>query len=223
MNKIVNTLLALILFLVVGLIFVPSALAATFSLSPSTATKNVGTTFNVNIVLDTKGDAVTGATAILTYDTAKLEVVDSDTTQTGIQIKPGTIFNQAPLTNTVNTSTGQIRYDSGSLGSTYTGSGTMATITFKTLLAGTAKVDYTFTSGSTTNTSLVAASSPAGTNLLTGVTGGTYTISASVGGGGATPAPLPESGVSFPTILVFGAGILALIIGLIFGFRVITF
>lgn len=219
MKKIIKLTLSFLLFLGLGLVLAPSAQAATFSLSPSTATKNVGVTFTVNIVLDTKGDAVTGATAILTYDTAKLEVVDNDTTQTGIQIKQGTIFNQAPLTNTVNTSSGQIRYDSGSLGSTYTGSGTMATITFKTLAAGTAKVDYTFTSGSTTNTSLVAASSPAGTNLLTAVTGGTYTISASVGGGGATPAPLPESGLGTPTMFILGLGLIGLILGVVFGIR----
>lgn len=172
--------------------------AASFSLSPATASKVVGNVFTVDIILNTGGDAVSGATAILTYDTTKLQVT------TGSSVTPGTIFTNL-LTNTVDASTGTIRVDSGSLGTAYTGIGTMATISFKALAAGSAAVTFTFNPSSTTNTSLVAsAASP--TNLLTTVNPGTYTITAA--GTTTTTTTPPVTGVVENTLMAFGGGLL---------------
>lgn len=190
--------------------------ASTLSLSPASALQNVGDTFNVDIILDTGGDSVSGATAILNYDTARLQVQDGDSAASGVQIKQGSIFNQSPLTNTVDTSVGKIRYDSGSLGTSYTGRGVMATIQFKAVAAGTAPVTFVFDSQSSIDTSIVAAASGP-TNILTQVQDGNYTI----GTGSATPAQprpqLPPTGVVENTLAVLGGGLALLVFGVVFG------
>jgi LPXTG-motif cell wall-anchored protein len=201
----------------VGLVFVslflaaPKAVyaAASLSLSPAAATKSIGDTFNVDVVLDTGGDAVSGATAIINYDAAKLQVVNN-------QLLQGTIFNQSPLTNTVNTTTGQIQYDSGSLGATYTGHGTMATIQFKTIAAGTATVSFVFDANATADTSLVAAASGP-TNLLTVANSGTYTITS---GGTVSPQQnLPPTGAVENTLLATAGGVIFLGVGFVLSRR----
>lgn len=194
----------------VGLVFVSLFLAApkaayaaaSLSLSPAVATKAIGDTFNVDVVLDTGGDAVSGATAIINYDAAKLQVINN-------QLLQGTIFNQSPLTNKVDTTLGQIQYDSGSLGATYTGHGTMATIQFKTIAAGTAAVSFVFDANATADTSLVAAASGP-TNLLTTVSSGTYTVTS----GAVVPQQnLPPTGAVENTLLAIAGGVIFLGVG----------
>ena len=179
---------------------------ASFSLSPASGTQTVGSTFTADIILDTGGDAVSGASALLTYDTTKLQVVGSQLTQ-------GPIFNQSPLVNKVDPSAGTIQYDSGSLGTSYTGRGTMATITFKALAAGTAQVNFVYNPGSTSNTSIVAAASGP-TNLLGVVNNGVYTISSS--GGGTT---LPSTGALENTLALLAGGVIFLLAGVLFARR----
>ncbi len=168
--------------------------AASLSLSPATATKTVGESFDVDIILDTEGEEVSGATAILNYDTTLLEVV-------GSTITAGTILTQV-LENRVDPTTGEIRFDAGALGSTYNSRGTLATITFRAAAAGAAQVDFVFDENSTLDTSQVAAASGP-TPLLTEVNNGTYTINSS---GSTTPPPtLPATGAFENTIfLLFG-------------------
>lgn len=181
--------------------------AASFSLSPATKTVTINSTFTVDVLLDTGGDAVSGATFYLTYDPTLLMVVDSlsgsDVTSQGINVQPGTIFNQSPLTNTVDATTGTIHMDSGSLGTSYNsngGRGVMATVTFQALAVGSANVNFTFNPNATTNTSLVALEG-APTNILTSVNNGTYTVTAT-----QTQAPLPQTGTFETTLVVLGGG-----------------
>lgn len=204
----------LVLLMVTALNFPSQVLAAaSYSLSPATKTVNVGDSFSVDILLDTGGDAVAGATAILTYDTTKLLVVDglsgTDTASQGINITPGSVFNTEPLTNTVDSSTGEIRYDSGSLGTTYNsngGKGVMATMTFKAVAEGTASVNFVYDSESTIDTSLVAAASGP-VNLLSSVNNGTYTITTTA------QAPLPATGTLETTLIVLVGGAALLLVG----------
>lgn len=215
----------IILICLIGLIWLigpKKALAASFSLSPASANPKVGDVFPVDIVLDTGTDGVVGATAILKYDTAKLAVSDDDAATAGIQIKQGTVFNQTPLTNTVDASTGTIHFDSGSLGSSYTGQGTLATVNFRAVSAGAATVSFVFNASSTVDTSLVAAAS--GSNVLTMVNDGTYTITAATGSTVVAPQPprvvyLPATGVVENTLLMLGAGMILLTLGIYYGKR----
>jgi len=179
--------------------------ASTLSLSPAAATKAVNDTFSVDIVVDTGGDAIGGVTAMLSYDTSKLQVQ-------GSSITPGSIFGSsiAPFTNTVDATTnpGQIRYDSGTLGTPYTGRGTLATITFRAIALGTAGVNFIFNPSATTGTSLVAAASGP-TNLLTSVQNGTYTVAS-----GGTTTVLPATGALENTLIVLGGGLGFLVLGI---------
>lgn len=211
----------LIVPLVMGLFFVvvaanpTKALAASLSLSPATANKNVNDTFSVDIVLDTEGAAVSGATAIITYDTAKLQVQDDDSSATGVNIAPGANLTQV-LTNTVDTSAGKIRYDAGNLGASYTGRGVIATIHFKAISTGTAQASFAFDPNKTTDTSAVAAASGP-SNLLTTVNDGSFTISAvgSNAGGGS----LPTTGVFEDTLMLLGGGGTLLVMSLLIARR----
>lgn len=184
----------------------PAFAAASLSLSPASATKSVGTTFNVDIIVDTGGDATGGVTAILTYDTTKLSV-------SGSALTPGPIFGSsvAPFTNTVDATTGQIRYDSGTLGTPYTGRGTLATITFRTVAAGSAAVNFVYNPSSTTGTSLVAASTGP-TSLLSTVNNGIYTITS----GAVTTTLLPTGAVENTIAMVLG-GLVFVIVGIYLG------
>lgn len=178
--------------------------AATLSLSPAAATKSVGEVFNVDIVVNTGGDPAAGVSALINYDATKL---------TAVQVTAGTVLAGTPLTNTINSSTGTIQYDTGNLSNNFTGTGTVATIQFRALAAGSAAVNYVFSAGATSNTSIVAAAATP-TNLLTTVNGGVYTISS-----GVTPPTPPPTGVVENTLMAIGGGILFLIIGLIFKAR----
>lgn len=181
----------------------PAYAAATLSLSPASATKNIGDVFNVDIVVNTGGDPAAGVSAIVNYDTARL---------TAVQVTAGTVLAGTPLTNTVNSSTGTIQYDTGNLTNNFTGTGTVATIQFRALAAGSATVNYVFNAGVTSNTSIVAAAGNP-TNLLATVNGGVYTIGS--GTTTTTTTTLPRSGVVENTLIAIGGGVLFLIIGLI--------
>ncbi len=220
MNKTARTVILIILTILVTFV-VPRGVwaASTLSLSPASATQNVGTIFSVDVILDTGGDAVSGATAILRYDTTRLQVQDDDSVAAGVQIRQGAIFNQTPLTDAVDTTAGQIRYDSGSLGTSYTGRGVMATIRFKAMAAGVAPVTFVFDSNSTIDTSLVAAASGP-TNLLTTVQDGNYTIVAALAT--APPVYLLPTGVVENTLAALGGGILLVAFGLIFSRKAVA-
>lgn len=189
--------------------------AASLSLSPATASKAVNDTFNVDIILDTGGEAISGATAIITYDTTKLQVQDNVSVidpacTTSVNITPGSIFS-TPLTNCVDSSASTIRFDSGSLGTAYTGRGTMATISFRALAAGNAAVNFTFNPSSTTNTSLVAAAASP-TNILTTVNNGVYTIGTTTTTTTTTTTP-PVTGALENTLMAIGAGVFFILTG----------
>ena len=174
-------------------------LAATLSLSPTSLTKAVGSTFNVDVVLDPKTDAVSAASVIINYDTAKL---------TAVSVTQGALFN-TPLTNTIDTTIGQIRYDSGSLTTAVTTRGVMATVLFRAVAAGSANATILFDPTVTTGTSLVAAASGS-TNLLTGVDNGIYTITS----GAVVTQPLPQTGAVENTIAIFVGGVIFLSLGI---------
>lgn len=180
--------------------------AASLSLSPASASKLIGEVFNVDVVVDTGGDPAAGVSAIVNYDTAHL---------TAVQVTAGTVLAGTPLTNTINSSTGTIQYDTGNLSNNFTGRGTVATIQFRALAAGSATVNYVFNPNSTVNSSIVAAAASP-TNLLTTVNGGVYTIGSGITPSPTpTPTPLPRTGAVENTLAVIGGGFLFLIVGLI--------
>lgn len=149
-------------------LYAQAASAATLSLTPPTGVYSVGGTFSARVVVNTGGKPINAAEGELTYNPKELQVV-------GVS-KGGSIFSLWTIEPKY--SGGKISFGGGSP-SGYTGSnGTVVSITFRALGAGTPKVN--FTSGS------VLAADGQGTNVLSSMQGGTYTVNA------ATAVPEPE-------------------------------
>ncbi len=155
MKKIIITSLALLMFPL-------SSMAATMSLSPSTGVYSAGATFTVRVLVNTAGKPVNAAEGTLKFNPQELSVVSVD--------RSGSIFNLWVAEPTFSNSAGTISF-SGGLPSGYTGAaGNIFNVTFRTKGAGSPRVSMT--GGS------VLANDGMGTNVLTGMSGGSYTVSA---------------------------------------------
>lgn len=150
--------------------FVTHANAATLKLNPATGVYGVGKTFTVSVVLNTDGKPVNAADGAISFNPRELLV-------TGVS-RGSSIFNLWTEEPTFSNSVGTVSFGGGSPAGYKGAAGTVMTIMFKALTAGTPKVN--FKSGS------VLAADGMGTNVLTGMGGGTYTIAA------ATETPEPE-------------------------------
>lgn len=146
-----------------------SAEAATLKVSPSTGVYTAGTAFSVSVVLNTEGKSVNAADGQLSFNPRELSVV-------GVS-RGASIFNLWTEEPTFSNAAGTISFGGGSPSGYKGAAGTIISVTFKPLAAGTPKV--TFKSGS------VLAADGMGTNVLTSMNGGTFTIAAK----GETPAP----------------------------------
>ena len=144
------------------LLFPIASDAATLRLSPETGIYTSGGTFTANVLINTDGKSVNAADGQLSFNPKELTVVSAS--------RSSSIFNLWTLEPTFSNSAGTISFGGGSP-SGYKGSnGTVMSITFRAGGAGTPKV--VFKSGS------ILAADGLGTNILTTMTGGTYTISA---------------------------------------------
>lgn len=151
------------------------ASAASLSISPNTGVYSSNSTFSVKVIVNTGGQAVNAAEGTIAFNPKELSVVSVN--------RSSSIFNLWVTEPTFSNNAGTINF-SGGLPSGYTGqTGTIMTITFKAVGSGTAKVN--FKSGS------VLANDGKGTNILTGMNGGNYTIQA------GNTAPEPEKIVEY--------------------------
>jgi Bacterial Ig-like domain/Cohesin domain len=146
------------------------ALAATLSMSPATGVYSVGGTFTVSVTVNTSGAAINAADGTLSFNPRELQVVSVS--------RASSIFNLWTTEPTFSNGAGTVSFSGGSP-TGYTGNGgTVLLITFRTLSAGSPKV--TMSSGS------VLAADGRGTNVLTSMGSGAYTISA------VETSPTPE-------------------------------
>ena len=142
-----------LLFLILIFFFLPSFLvveAANFSFDKSSYSVAVGQTVQIQVNIDTGGEPVNGADAYINYDSSFLSVED---------VSAGSFF--PTVTNDIETA-GKV-YIAGLVddpASPKTGSGTLATITFKGLKDGT--VNLTFDC----NNSKIVKSDTNATNIL---------------------------------------------------------
>lgn len=153
----------------------PAFAAVTFRLELASGTIKIGEATPVKIVLNT-GGATTGAiSVILSFDATKLSA--------GSSLTPG-VFSLV-LVNSVDNSTGKIRFDAGS-STNQSGDGiTVATINFSGKAAGTTQVNFT---------QVKAVDAQTNQYLTTSSTSGSYTVAAAE----ATPTP-PPGATATPT------------------------
>lgn len=171
-NKLGTMLRSLILLGCIALFYgmgAAMAEAATMSVSPGTGVYATGATFTVKVNVNSSGKSINAAEGTLSFNPSELSVVSVS--------RGSSIFNLWVGEPSFSNSAGTISF-SGGLPSGYTGSnGNIMSITFRAKGSGAVKVN--FSSGS------VLANDGAGTNVLTSMSGGTFTINAA--------APTPEA------------------------------
>jgi peptidoglycan hydrolase-like protein with peptidoglycan-binding domain len=180
------------IFITATILLLPfAASAATLSLSPFSQSVNVGDTFSINVNLDTQNVSIDGVDLrYINYNPALLQVQDSNTSASGVQIVPGTLM-PATLANIVDASLGRITFSQVAAGGNkYKGIGVLATINFKALSAGTDSVTFNYASANTKDSNVAAA----GVDVLTAVTNGSYTINATSNTTNTTTTTTSSSG-----------------------------
>jgi len=166
LKKIINlSLLSVLFFGALSLPKIAKAAGASLYLAPGAGTYVVGGTFSVSIKLNTGGEPANAAQGTISFDNKKLAV-------TGIS-KGGSIFSLWTTEPSFNNSAGTISFGGGIPHPGYTGTaGQVFRISFKTKAVGVATVR--FSSGA------VLANDGKGTNILTSMGSGSYTVSAKV-------------------------------------------
>ena len=144
--------------------------AASLTLTPGTGVHQANTTFNVRVELNTQGQSVNAADGTISFNPRELSVVSVN--------RASSIFNLWVAEPSFSNSEGTISFSGGSPAG-YTGSrGNIMNITFRALGSGSARVNFT--------TGSVLANDGRGSNILTSMNGGSYTIQSAVS------APEPE-------------------------------
>jgi hypothetical protein len=153
--------------------------AASLQVSPATGNFTLNQEFDVNIILDTENEQITGTDVTLKYDPLKLEVVS---------LTPGTIFGNYPIKSAssgVITFTGIITTGSQT---GYSGIGTFGTVKLKVIQTGTTTLDFDFTKGAVADSNVVSTTS--GQDLLSSVANASFILTpASIGATTTTSEP----------------------------------
>lgn len=121
---------------------------ATMGLNPVHPLVNVNQTFPVTINIDTAGEPIDGAdVASLHFNPASLQVVS---------ITPGTLMPNT-VANSFDNTLGKVQFSQVTAGGTsFTGTGVLATINFKALTSGSSNITIDFTLGATNDSNLAA-------------------------------------------------------------------
>lgn len=150
--------------------FVHTVDAAVLKLSPSTGVYSAGATFTVSVSLNTEGKPVNAADGLLSFNPRELQVTSVS--------RGNSIFSLWTEEPSFSNTKGTVQFGGGSPTGYKGTTGSIISINFKALGAGTPKVNFT-------NGSALAADGM-GTNVLSAMNGGTYTIAAQ------SESPAPE-------------------------------
>jgi hypothetical protein len=160
--------------------------AATLFVAPSSGQFDIGKTFSISLRVNSTGQAVNAIEGVLSFDPSQLQVVSVTS--------PGSIFNLNVQNPEYSNTAGTVRFTGVILNPGYTGaSGSLITVTFRAAGQGTARVSYA--------TAAVLANDGQGTNVLSGTSGGSYTIgsAAPTASPDAAPTPTPAA-ITAPTV-----------------------
>ena len=164
-----------------------AATTAKLWITPASRQVAVGDTFTVQAMLDTVGNAIDGVDLRYLRYGSSLEVQDADTSKSGVQIKAGTLMSNTTR-NVVDTSARTIDFSQITTGgTTFTGSGVLAEVTFKVVTSDSPGLNFDFAPGVTTDTNVASG----GNDVLLSATGAQYVNS---GGSGAPPPPSSGAG-----------------------------
>lgn len=161
--------------------------AGTLLFDPASQTITVGQNVSLKVNVDAGTDNITSVDAYITYDSNVLEL------PSGVaSIADGTFF---PSVSKFNTQPGKI-YIAGMVNdpaTSKTGTGTIATITFRGKANGTATVKYDCTQGLTTDSN-ISKNEINATDLIVCASNGSSVITVGTGVSAATPTPTTAGG-----------------------------
>jgi len=126
---------ALLLGLAFAVLFPVKAHAATFSVSPSTGTFEVGSTFDVTVLLDSEGDTINAVHVDLSFPPDKLQLVSpsaAGSSFVGLWVTPPNFNNTA----------GKVELQGGIPNGINVQRGTIITLTFRVKSVGTGLVRF---------------------------------------------------------------------------------
>lgn len=209
-----------ILFLFLLLFGVKGVYAGTLKFDTTTVNTTVDNTFQVQVIVDATPDEITSIDAYITYDSSILQAQS---------VVVGTFFPSIAQ----NLTTGKV-YVAGyveDLATSKSGTGTVATITFKALTNGTTTLAY-FCDTSVSETSKVVKNDADVTNVIVCGSNGSSTVTV---GGSSVPTPtttgtgsgaggtsevtsLPQSGTLENILAVSIPGLILVAIGILFKF-----
>src|SRR3989338_1651970 len=170
----------LFLFVVISFLFVGirGVQAATLNFSPPSGSYNVGSTFSVNVSVESADQAMNAASGVVSFPWDKLEIVSIS--------KTGSIFSLWPAEPSFSNSAGTVSFEGIVLNPGYMGaSGKILTITFRARSAGQANLS--FSSGS------VLANDGTGANILNGLRVAVFTLTSA---GETPPAQQAEAPIA---------------------------
>ncbi|MBI4256915.1 hypothetical protein HY626_02565, partial [Candidatus Uhrbacteria bacterium] len=132
MKKIAISFLALAMSLVsVSPSVALAAGSAELSLSPTNTSVETGDTFSLSVLVDPNGESLDTVRVELDWDASKLEVLSFDL---------GSLFPNLSPSNEIDNTNGDLSYGAYKFGTAVTSSGTLATVTFHALSAGSATI-----------------------------------------------------------------------------------
>lgn len=204
------TFLCFVTLLMVFLIKPGNVSAATLSLTPSNQSVTLNVPFTVNITLDTKGVQTTAVDVLLTFNPSILEI-------SNVQFGNPPLYpvNAKILDNT----TGQIRITSTeeSVVNSFTGTGTLATLTITGKSLGTGNVTFTCNAGQTSETNVFQTGTNQDIAECGNLVNGVYSVGTTSQPASTltvTPNPsLPQAGNIGPTGIFIAGGAVLFVLG----------
>lgn len=188
-----------------------SASAAVFTLEPATRIAAPGELFSVDLKVDTQGEAVTSADALLNFDSSILSVTS---------VTPGTFFPQN-FEPVISASQVYIAGSVEKVTQNRTGTGLLSTINFKAIGSGVTPLSFECIPGKTFDSNINKDTTEPTDNLdiinCTQLVDGSYTISGNVTSTQPTPTPqnLPGAGTIEPTLIAVVTGVVLTIVGIL--------
>lgn len=157
--------------------------AASLHFSPSLGSHDIGTTFSINISVESNDQAMNAASGLVSFPLDKLEVVSIS--------KVGSIFSLWTTEPNFSNTRGTISFEGIVLNPGYQGaSGKILSVTFRVKSAGVANIFF--------SSSSVLANDGTGTNILENVHTGVYTLTNTVILPIETPSEVPIPAQNIP-------------------------
>lgn len=175
--------------LLIGCLFVlpMQAHAAKMALSPGSGEFKTGCVNSVGIIVNTEGENTMAADAFLRFNPDEIEILDMNSSVSGVQIKINGIYESYPGNIVTN---GRIKMTAFNRAGFFNGRGTLGTIVFKNKPGvERATIYFEFSPGASTDSNVA---NPDALDVLNAAYGGTYTFVTGACGSDKSPPKIEK-------------------------------